>query len=184
VQTLFYRWQHRFQRYGLDGLHPRRRRATPEPAPQLPPAVEQRVLAVVIAGTTWGAQRLAAYVQRLRRLRIVATTAQRLLRRHGLATRGQRLLVLEHHSARRIGLLTECARQAMWRLRNGRTRHVAAAQPAELVCLDTFYIDQLKMVGKVWQACHAASSFGIARILLALSPTLASIFFGAVGAAS
>jgi len=77
-------------------------------------------LAVVIAGATWGAQRLAAYVQRLRRLRIVATTAQRLLRRHGLATRGQRLLVLEHHSARRIGLLTECARQAMWRLRNDR----------------------------------------------------------------
>ena len=81
-QTLFYRWQHRFQRYGLDGLHPRRRRAPPEPAPQLPPAVERRVLAVVIAGATWGAQRLAAYVQRLRRLRIVATTAQRLLRRH------------------------------------------------------------------------------------------------------
>lgn len=51
--------------------------------------------------------------------------------------------------------------------------HVAAAQPAELVCLDTFYIGQLKVVGKVWQvtACDAASSFGIACILPALSPT-------------
>jgi hypothetical protein len=36
---------------------------------------------------------------------------QRLLRRHGLATRRQRLLVLEHHSARRAGLLTERTRQ-------------------------------------------------------------------------
>jgi hypothetical protein len=61
----------------------------------------------------------------------------------------------------------------MWRLRHGRTRHVAAAQPAELVCLDTFYIGQLTVVGKVWQvtACDAASSFGIARIPPALSPT-------------
>ena len=60
-------------------------------------------------------------------------------------------------SARRAGLLTECTRQAMWRLRHGRTRHVAASQPPELVCLDTFYIGQLKVVGKVWQvtACDA-----------------------------
>jgi len=45
----------------------------------------------------------------------------------------------------------------MWRLRHGRTRHVAASQPPELVCLDTFYIGQLKGVGKVWQvtACDA-----------------------------
>ena len=39
------------------------------------------------------------------------------------------------------------------------TRPVAAAPPAELICLDTFYIGQLKVVGKVWQvtACDAAS---------------------------
>ena len=84
--------------------------------------------------------------------------AQRLLRRHGLAIRGQPILVLEHHRARRAGRLTKRTREAMWQLRHGRTRHVAAAQPAELVCLDTFYIAQLKMVGKVWQvtACDAA----------------------------
>lgn len=64
-RTLLYRWRHRFQRYGPDGVHPRRRRAPHGPAPQLPPAVERRVLAVAIAGATWGTQRLAAYVQRL-----------------------------------------------------------------------------------------------------------------------
>lgn len=28
-RTLLYRWRHRFERYGADGLHPRRRQARP-----------------------------------------------------------------------------------------------------------------------------------------------------------
>jgi transposase InsO family protein len=177
-RTLFYRWQHRLSCYGVDGLHPRRLKARPGPAPQLPPAIERRLLAVAIAEATWGAARLAAYAQRLWRLRVAASTVQRLLRRHGLARRRQRLLVLEHRSATRAGLLTERTRQALWRLRHGRTRHVEAGQPADLFCLDTFYIGKLKGVGKVWQitACDAASSYGVARILPELSPTAVAHF--------
>src|ERR671923_1519230 len=52
-RTLFYRWQHRLGRYGIDGLHPRRLTARPGPAPQLPPAAERRLLAVAIAEATW-----------------------------------------------------------------------------------------------------------------------------------
>ena len=117
-RTLFYRWQHRLSRYGVDGSHPRRLRARPGRLPQLPPQVERRLLAVAIAEATWGAQRLAAYAHRLWRLRVAASTVQRLLRRHGLATRRQRLLVLEHHSARDAGLLTQRTRQVLWRLRH------------------------------------------------------------------
>lgn len=177
-RTLFYRWQHRLSRYGVDGLHPRRLKARPGPAPQLPPAVERRLLAVAIAEATWGAARLAAYAQRLWRLRIAASTVQRLLRRHGLARRRQRLLILEHHSAQQAGLLTERTRQALWRLRHGPTRHVEATQPAELFCLDTFYIGNLKGVGKVWQitACDAASSYGVAGILPELSAAAVAQF--------
>jgi hypothetical protein len=114
--------------------------------------------------------------------------------------------MLEHHSARCAGLLTESTRQAMWRRRHARTRHVAAAQPAELVYLDTFYIGQLKVVGEVWQvtACDAARRVQrvlthrgnevlrahwrvlfratISRVLPRWG-TPASIFFGAVTAA-
>jgi len=170
-RTLFYRWQHRLSRYGVDGLHPRRLKARPGPAPQLAPAIERRLLAVAIAEATWGVARLALYAQRLWRLRVAASTVQRLLRRHGLATRRQRLLVLEHRSATQAGLLTERTQQALWRLRHGRIRHVETDQPADLFCLDTFYIGKLKGVGKVWQitACDAASSYGIARILPELS---------------
>jgi transposase InsO family protein len=177
-RTLFYRWQHRLSRYGVDGLHPRRLRARPGPAPQLPPHVERRLLAVAIAEATWGAARLAAYAQRLWRLRVAASTVQRLLRRHGLATRRQRLLVLEHQSATHTGLLTERTRQVLWRVRHGSTRHVDAERPAELFCLDTFYIGKLKGVGKVWQitACDAASSYGVARILPALTARAVATF--------
>jgi len=59
-RTPFYRWQHRLSRNGIDGLHPRRLKAWPGPAPQLAPAVERRLLAVAIAEATWGAARLAA----------------------------------------------------------------------------------------------------------------------------
>jgi transposase InsO family protein len=97
--------------------------------------------------------------------RAPASTVQRLLRRHGLATRRHRLLVLEHHSARDAGLLTQRTRQLLWRRRHGETRHVEAERPGELLCLDTFYIGKLKGVGKVWQvtACDVASSYGVAR---------------------
>lgn len=53
-----------------------------------------------------------------------------------------------------------------------------AERPGELVCLDTFYIGKLKGVGKVWQitACDAATSYGVARILPALSPAATARF--------
>ena len=47
-------------------------------------------------------------------------------------------------------------------------RHVEAAQPGDLLSLDTFYVGKLKGVGKVWQitGCDAASSFGWARVIV------------------
>jgi hypothetical protein len=55
---------------------------------------------------------------------------------------------------------------------------VQANRPAELFCLDTFYIGKLKGVGKVWQisACAAASSYGVARILPTLSAAVVAQF--------
>jgi hypothetical protein len=52
-RTWVYRWQHRLSRYGVDGLHPRRLKARPGPAPQLSPAIERRLLVVAIVEATW-----------------------------------------------------------------------------------------------------------------------------------
>ena len=166
-RTLFYRWRKRFERYGVDGVHPRRRGARRGRPVQVPAEIERLVLSVAISTATWGCGRIAAYLTRTWRLRVAPSTVQRVLRRAGLATRRARLTVLEQEAARTAGLLTERTRQRLWRARYGRTRHVEASEPGELVCLDTFYIGQLKGVGKVWQitACDAASSYGVAALL-------------------
>jgi transposase InsO family protein len=111
-------------------------------------------------------------------VRVAPSTVQRVLRRAGVATRRARLTVLEHEAARTAGLLTERTRERLWHARYGRTRHVEATEPGELVCLDTFYIGKLKGVGKVWQitACDAASSYGVAALLPAHTAADAAAF--------
>jgi transposase InsO family protein len=177
-RALFYRWQKRLERYGLDGVHPRRQRARAGRPVQLAPETQRLVLSVAVSAATWGAARIAAYVQRQWHVRVAPSTVQRALRRAGLATRRQRLTVLEHHALQTAGLLTERTRARLWRARHGRTRHVDAREPGELVCLDTFYIGQLKGVGKVWQitACDAACSYGVAGLLPAHTAEAAAQF--------
>ena len=142
------------------------------------PEVERLVLGIAISAATWGRRRIAAYLARTWRVRLAPSTVQRLLRRVGLATRRTRLTVLEQQAARTAGLLTERTRQRLWRARYGRTRHVAATEPGELVCLDTFYIGNLKGIGKVWQitACDAATSYGLASLLPAHDALAAAAF--------
>lgn len=177
-RTLFYRGRKRFDRYGVAGVHPRRQRAGRGRPVQVPAEVERVVLSVAISTGTWGCGRIAAYLMRAWRRRVAPSTVQRVLRRAGLATRRARLTVLEHQAARTAGLLTARTRRRLWRARYGRTRHVHASEPGELVCVDTFYIGHLKGVGKVWQitACDAASSYGVAALVPAHTAAAAAAF--------
>ena len=177
-RTLFYRWRKRLERYGSDGLHPRRLRPQAGRPVSVTPEVERLVLGIAISAATWGCRRIAAYLARTWDLRLAPSTVQRLLRRVGLATRRARLTVLEQQAARTAGLLTARTRQALWRARYGRTRHVEATAPGQLVCLDTFYIGHLKGVGKVWQitACDAATSYGLASLLPAHDAAATAMF--------
>ena len=58
-RTLFYRWRKRFERYGIDGVHPRRQRARHGRPVQVPAEVERLVLSVAISTATWGCGRIA-----------------------------------------------------------------------------------------------------------------------------
>ena len=157
-RTLFYRLRQRLEQYGPDGVHPKRRQARPGRPPAVSVQTERRVIAVALAWPTCGPQ---WYSDQLARegVRLAATTIWRLLRRQQLGTRRARLAVLERASATQ-GLLTERTATPI--------RHVEAAQPGELLSLDTFYVGKLKGVGKVWQitGCDVASSFGWARLLI------------------
>ena len=158
-RTVFYRWRQRLEHYGPDGVHPKRRQARRGRPPAVPVQLERRVIAFALAWPTCGPQ---WYSDQLARegVTIAPVTVWRLLRRQRLGTRRARLAVLEQYSAGTTGLLTERTAKL--------ARHVAASQPGDLLCLDTFYVGKLKGVGKVWQitGCDAASSFGWARLIV------------------
>lgn len=163
-RTLFYRWRGRYLRYGADGLKPRPPRRA-RPMQQACAQVEHAVLGYAELWPTHGPARIA---QQLTRpggpvVKLSGSGAYAILRRHGLSSRWERLARTEIHAAT-TGLLTERTRAALQQAKGAAAQHIEAAQPGELVCLDTFYVGNLKGVGKVWQytACDAACSFAIA----------------------
>jgi len=166
-RTHFYELRKRFERYGPDGLHPRRRRARPGRPPALPLHVERVVIGLALASPTWGPQRIATQLVR-QGFELSASTVYRALKRAGLGTRRERLLILERHSAQSAGLLTDRTRRKIQAIR-AQGRHIEAEEPGELVCLDTFYVGKLKGVGRVWQitACDAACSYAVATLTTA-----------------
>jgi transposase len=167
-RSFYYQLRGRFLRYGPDGLHPKRRRGRPGRPPQLDAIHERQVLALALSWPSWGPQQVSDQLA-LRGVRVAPSTVYRALRRHGLGTRRERLGLLEQHSARCAGLLTERTRRQLEQARpTPSQRHVEAQEPGDLVCLDCFYIGKLKGVGKVWQitACDAASSYGLARVFV------------------
>jgi transposase InsO family protein len=153
-RSLFYRWRKRFESYGPDGLHPKRTGAGRGRPSSIAPDQERAVIALALAWPTWGPQRLSDQLL-TQSIHLAPSTIHRLLRRVGLGTRRERLL------------LTERTREKLLRARFGRTQHVQAEIPGELVCFDSFYVGKLKGVGPVWQltACDAACSFAFAHIV-------------------
>jgi len=179
-RSLFYSWRKRYVAYGPEGLHPRHTEARRGRPSAVPLPVERAMLAMALTWPTWGPARLSAQLARPEYggCRTAPATLHRLQRRAGLGTRLQRLAILEHHSARAAGLLTERTRRRLWRAQYGRSQHVQATTPGELVCIDTFYIGKLKGVGKVWHytACDAACSHTVARLSTDFSAEAAARF--------
>jgi transposase InsO family protein len=165
--TLFYRWRRRLEQYEPDGVHPRRQQAQLGRPVATPSEVERLVLGIAISAATCGCRRIAAYLMRTWDLRLAPSTVQPVLRLVGLATPPARLTELQQQAPRTAGLLTERTREQLWRARHGHASHIEATDPGQLVCLDTFYIGNLKGVSKVWQitACDAATSYGLAGLL-------------------
>src|SRR2546428_5051433 len=80
-RTVFYRWRQRLERYGGDGVHPRRQRAQAGRPVATTPEVERLVLGIAISAATWGCRRIAAYLARTWRLRPAPSPPPRLLPR-------------------------------------------------------------------------------------------------------
>ena len=160
----FYEWQNTAADYGLDALMPKERRK-----PQLPNAtpthVAAELLTVATVEPTLGCRQLADRLAE-RGLSIGKTTVQKLLNDHGLGSRAARVARAAAIAAATTGLITEAGSAepsgfCHW-----------AARPGDLVAMDSFYVGNLKGVGKVYQLTAVDTATRWAVVLLVLgTPT-------------
>lgn len=159
-RTSYYRWVAKAEKYGLSALMPKDRRA-----PVMPNAMSAEevstILATAVAKPTLGARQLvdhlaAAGVHRS------ASGIQKVLRRHNLGTRRERVAALASLTAAGTGQLTAAALEGPFGF------CLAATDPGQLVCLDTFYVGKLKGVGAVYQltAIDVATRWLVARLIV------------------
>ena len=160
-RTRYYEWKKIADRYGLDALTPKDRRA-----PQMPNAtptwVVGELLTLAVSEPTLGCRQ---YADRLgdRGHDIGKSTVQDILVRHGLGKRSQRVARAAAIVALTSGLVTEAAVGD-----NPFGFCHFAARPGDLVALDSFYIGNLKGVGKVYQltAIDTATRWAFVMIVL------------------
>jgi transposase InsO family protein len=143
-RTRYYEWKNRAERYGLDALVPKERRS-----PQMPDAtpthVIEALLTLAVLKPTLGCRRYADLLAG-QGFCIAKSTVQKHLVAHGLGRRSQRLARAAAITAATTGLVTETNRD------EGPFGFcLATGGPGELVCLDSFYVGNLKGVGKVYQ---------------------------------
>jgi transposase InsO family protein len=160
-RTTFYKWRSVAERYGVEALMPKDRRA-----PQMPNAtptwVVAELLTLAVVEPTLGCRQ---YADRLadRGYEIAKSTVQEILVRHGLGRRGQRVARTAAIATQTTGLVTDAAADdepfgfCHW-----------AARPGDLVALDSFYIGNLKGVGKVYQltAIDTATRWATVAVVL------------------
>jgi hypothetical protein len=143
-RTRFYEWKTTAENYGVEALWPKDRRRPAQPN-ETPTHVIAQLMVIVVIEPTIGCRQ---YADRLCDFGfdISKSTVQRILIDHGLGRRRERV-ARAAAIAMLSGLVTDPITEAApepfgfchW-----------AARPGDLVALDSFYIGNLKGVGKVY----------------------------------
>ncbi len=148
-RTQFYEYKRRFQTHGLGGLKdlPPIHQSHPQTTP---PEVVDKLLALSLQNPTRGCNWLHDRLQ-LEGISISAPTIQGILNKQGMGSRYERLLKLEADVLQQAIDLTP--QQVAWIEKANpcfRERHVESRRPGELLSQDTFYVGNLKGVGRVY----------------------------------
>jgi transposase InsO family protein len=166
-RTRFYEWRKIVADYGIDALMPKARRV-----PQLPNAtpthIVEDLLTLAVIEPTIGCRR---YADRLaeRGYDISKTTVQKLLVDHGLGRRSQRVARAAAITAATTGLSTEASREN----EPFGFCHYSPA-PGWQVAMDSFYVGNLKGVGKVYQLTAIDVATRWAIMLIVIGPVTAA----------
>lgn len=157
-RSSYYRLKRQVERQGLEMLRPRERRR-PRMPNQVPPWLEERVVAFALGHPGLGPRRIAVQLAQPMwgGVQISASGVFKVLRRHGISTRRLRLALVAGYAA-------APGPAAPPRLAPS---HIEADVPGELVQVDCFHIGRLSGTrGRVWQytAIDVASSFTWAEL--------------------
>lgn len=158
-RTTYYEWVRKAEKYGLAALMPKPRRVPVMPN-AMPAEEVSTILAEAVARPTLGARQLLDHLT-ARGIHRSASGVQKVLRRHNLGLRRQRIAALASITAAETGLLTQAAAEGPYGF------CLAAVDPGQQVCLDTFYVGKLKGVGAVWQltAVDVATRWAVVRLI-------------------
>jgi len=162
-RTWFYKYKHRRELLGDEGLRPITRKR-PEMPNQTPIDVEYKVLDYIKEYPTHGPQRISNELaqERYGQVGIGQTGAYGVLKRHNLNTKKKRLSYYIQELNGVVANISQLERDK----EISKTRHIEASYPGELVGIDTFYVGCLKGIGRIYQfaACDCFSSFGWAKL--------------------
>ena len=172
-RTRYYQWRRAADCYGLEALWPKDRRRPQQPN-ETPTHVVADLLTIAVVEPTLGCRQ---YADRLFELgyEIGKTTVQRILVDHGLGRRRQRIARAAALAAL-AGVITEPVTETgndpfgfcHW-----------AGWPGDLVAIDSFYIGNLKGVGKVYQltAVDTCTRWAIVKLIIGPVSTADTIAF-------
>lgn len=148
-RTSFYEWKRRFQTQGFEGLQdlPPIHKSHPQTTPAETVA---RIHELALEHPAYGCNRIEALLS-LEGRRVSAITIQKILNDAGLGTKYDRWLALEEKNAQKKIDLTGEQVAFLEKLNPSfRERHVESAAPGELLSADTFFVGNLKGIGKVY----------------------------------
>ena len=152
-RSTYYAWKPKLERYGLDGLRVRERRA-PRMPNQIGPHLEFRIIAFALGHPGFGPRRISAEMARPKwgGIQVSEHGIWRVLKRFNLNTRSKRLALIARH-ADPYERKPESEPKAL---------HIEASEPGEKVQMDCFYVGRLSgSKGVIWQytAIDVASAY-------------------------
>ena len=173
----FYDIRKAYEEHGLEGLVEKTRKK-PCMKNRVAPEVEEAVLRMANEFPAYGQMRVS---NELRKAGILVSGGgvRSIWLRHDLETFKKRLCALEKKAAAEGIVYTEaqlCALEASKRSRESDPDEIQTEHPGYLVSQDTFYVGNLKGVGRIYQqtAIDTYSSMGFAKLYTAKIPVTAA----------